>query len=171
MAGAFRPPRRRASGSGAGRPTGDDLVVVDLAGLDEAERAVQPRRAGFGRLVGEREAGGSGLGPAELGEARYLFLNQLPVVLTALVLAVVLASPVLPWAGRVAAWTAAAAVVLVLVGARLVIGWSTASDVVLGLGVGLAWAALLASAVRPPTAPADAGVTEPAVAPRTLDGP
>lgn len=149
------------------------LVVLSrsVPGADARVRAA----VGVGGLVAlavaTKWAADAVRGPAELGETRYLFLNQLPVVLTALVLAVVLASPVLPWAGRVAAWTAAGAVVLVLAGARLVIGWSTASEVVLGLGVGLAWAALLASAVRPPTAPADAGVTEPAVAPRTLDGP
>lgn len=112
------------------------------------------------------------------GPPRFLFLNQLPVVLAALVLAVVLLAPSLPWAGRVAAWTLTAVVVLVLAAARLVVGFSTVSEVVLALGVGVAWAALLASAVRPPPAAEDpagsapgAGVPGAPGRARTLDAP
>ncbi|QKE85243.1 VTT domain-containing protein [Arthrobacter sp. NEB 688] len=149
-------------------------VVVALTVVLRASPGAEARvraAVGVGGLVAlalaTKWVAGAVRGPAELGAERYLFLNQLPVVLTALALAVVLAGPALPWAGRVAAWTGAGAVVVVLAASRLVLGYSTVSEVVLALGVGLGWAALLASAVRPPVA----GVTEPVGATRTLDGP
>ncbi len=80
----------------------------------------------------------------------FLFVNQVAVVPCALVLALVLLAPWLTWRRRVAAWTLVVLVVLVLVAARLLAGYSTLSEVVVALLVGAAWTALLAPAVRAP---------------------
>ncbi|MGG5260488.1 DedA family protein [Phycicoccus avicenniae] len=85
---------------------------------------------------------------------RFLFVNQLAVVPCALVLAAVVLAPWLSWGRRVTVWTSVAVVVTVLVAARLLSGFSTISEAVVALVVGLAWSVLLASAVRPP-APAE----------------
>lgn len=160
-------------------------LVAVLRERSAAGRATQARvRAvvGVGGLVtlavATRWTAEAVRGVAEEGQQRYLFLNQLPVVLAALALAVVLVAPLMPWAARVAAWTLTGVVVLVLAAARLVVGYSTVSEVVLALGVGLAWAALLASAVRPPVpdppvavAAGAVSVPDPPGGARTLDAP
>ena len=54
----------------------------------------------------------------------------------------------LPWGGRVAAWTAAVCVVVLVGAARLYLGWNWPSEVVASVLLGAAWVIVFAVAWR-----------------------
>lgn len=81
-------------------------------------------------------------GPGGSGDVGVLFPTQNAVVTASLGTLAWLLSRCAPWPAAVAAWTVAVAGVVAIGGARLYLGWSTASGTATSVLLGMAWTAV-----------------------------
>ena len=99
-----------------------------------------------------------------------LFPNQVTLVTASLgMVAWLLTRQRVPWAGRVAAWTCAVGLVMVVSSARLYVGWDWPSEIVASVLLGALWVVVFAVAwrtrdrVRADGSPSEPYVTESAI--------